>query len=634
MIPKVIRNHHTDKSSFKKLTNYITKGITQSEAFSEQYGWGALTRYITQENILDGLGGSIEKAIAVEIGQLSSLANAPAEMYAVARQAPRAKDPVYHYVLSWPEHERPKVEDVFSAVRDTLTALGIADHQYVIAIHADTDNLHAHVEVNRVHPQTFQVFDTYRDYLTLHYAAREAEIKYGWQHDNGFFQVIEVNGKKCIVRNNEYVDPDLVPTRPGAKRAEVWSGEQSLETWCKAEPARDLKRVLEDKKTSSWQNIHRALAQYGLELRDAGGGGFKVVDISAGTPEKMNKPLTVSAAAAFRFMKRAELEKRFGAFEARSPDLQLDEPKRTYKRDPHKRLEARLARKALREDLYHRFKAEEREARERQTLAKKALVPFAQEDKNRYQKLQAAYRARRIGIRQDAKLTPVQKQQAYMLAKVTMLKAREQLVQQIQQERAIRRSLLPKIPRWREWVEQQAQRGDEAAISALRGMIYQESRNKKKKLARGNAQIEENAILPAVHQCADPQVRGFENLLWNVGKNGCVTYRFNNGEMAFCDEGERLTFGRKEVSDDALALTVRYGADKWKEGIRIGGGDFAFKKRVVRMAIEQNIVVQNIELREVEKQIRGELAAMRGTQRKNTRPKPVSKGRERESCSR
>src|SRR5260364_479864 len=104
--------------------------------------------------------------------------------------------------------------------------------------------------------------------------------------------------------------------------------------------------------------------------------------------------------------------------------------------------------------------------------------------------------------------------------------------------------------------------------------------------------------------------------------------------MAFCDEGERLTFGRKEVSDDALALTVRYGADKWKEGIRIGGGDFAFKKLVVRMAIEQNIVVQNIELREVEQQIRGELAAMRGTQRKNTRPKPVSKGRERESCSR
>src|SRR5260364_268233 len=50
--------------------------------------------------------------------------------------------------------------------------------QCVIAIHADTDNLHAHVEVNRVHPQTFQVFDTYRDYLTLHYAAREAEIKY------------------------------------------------------------------------------------------------------------------------------------------------------------------------------------------------------------------------------------------------------------------------------------------------------------------------------------------------------------------------------------------------------------------------------------------------------------------------
>lgn len=618
MIVKIIPNCRGGKSSFEQLAAYITQGILQSGALSEKYGWDTLTRYITKGSVLDGLSESIEKTIAVEIGHVSSLANAPAEMYAVARQAPRVKNPVYHYVLSWPEHERPRVEEVFAAARDTLTALGMVDHQYVIAIHADTDNLHAHVEVNRVHPRTFRVFDTYRDYFTLHRAAREAEIKYGWHHDNGFFQVIEVNGKKSIVRNNEYVDPDLVPTRPGAKRAEVWSGEQSLETWCKDKPAHDLRRVLEDKKTSRWQDVHRVLAQHGLELRDAGGSGFKIVDVSTETPEKMNKPLTVSASAAFRFMKRAKLEKRFGAFEARSPHLQLDEPKRTYRRDPHKRLESRLARKALRDDLYNRFKAEERDMRARQALAKKTLVSFAKEDKERYQKLREAYKVRRIEIQQDTKLTPVQKQQAYMLTKVSMLKAREQLVQQIRQERAIRRSLLPRIPRWREWVEQQVQLGDEAAISALRGMIYQDGRNAKKKLAKEDAQMTENAILPAVQQHTDPQVRSFENLIWNVSKNGRVIYRFDNGEIAFRDEGERLTFGRKDVSDDTLALTVRYGGDKWKEGIRIGGGDFTFKKRVVRMAVEQNIVVQNIELHELEKQIRNELAMMHGVRRVNS----------------
>ncbi|MFP3656777.1 hypothetical protein, partial [Burkholderia sp. SIMBA_052] len=78
-------------------------------------------------------------------------------------------------------------------------------------------------------------------------------------------------------------------------------------------------------------------------------------DVSDDTPEKLGKPMAVSASAAFRFLKRKELEERLGAFEARSPDLEV-EPKRTYKRDPHKRLESRLARKALRDALHARFK--------------------------------------------------------------------------------------------------------------------------------------------------------------------------------------------------------------------------------------------------------------------------------------
>lgn len=618
MIPKIVPGRRDGKSSFKQLAKYVTEGIQQSGEPPEKYSWANLTQYITKESVLNALGENVEKTIGVEIGNVTSLANAPAEMYAVAQRADgRVKEAVYHYILSWPEHERPKTEDIFAAARDTLAALGMSEHQYIIAIHANTDNLHAHIEVNRVHPKTFVAADTYRDYVKLHRAAREAEIKYGWHHDNGIFQVVEVNGKKHIVRNDDYIDPDLVPTRPGASRAEVWSGEESLETWCKREPATDLKAVLNDKATSSWQDIHRALAQHGLELRDSGGGGFKVADMSDETPEKAGKPLTVSASAAFRFMKRAELEARFGPFVPRAPDLDLGPPVRSYKRDPHKRLESRLARKEQRDALHARFKQEEQAARTRQDDAKKLLEPFVAEDRRRHNELSNTYRAKRAAIRQDAALTPPQKQQAYMLAKITMLRARDQLVRQITEERKVRATLLPPIPTWREWVEQQAQLGDEAAISALRGMVYQEGRDGKKRKAREEAEDEENAIRGATPADIDPQPRNMANLIWKVTNNGRVNYSFGDGQPAFRDEGERITFGRKDVSDEALAVALSYSADRWKDGIRITGGDFAFKERMVRMAVEHGIVVKNTELRDLQKQIQAELDTRKAVAREN-----------------
>jgi hypothetical protein len=85
-----------------------------------------------------------------------------------------------------------------------------------------------------------------------------------------------------------------------------------------------------------------------------------------------------------------------------------------------------------------------------------------------------------------------------------------------------------------------------------------------------------------------------------------VTYRFASGEDAFHDDGERVSFGRQDVSDEALALSLRYSAEKWQGGIRISGGDFAFKTRVVRMAVEQGIAVRNVELRDLEQQILAE----------------------------
>ncbi|WP_175946367.1 TraI/MobA(P) family conjugative relaxase [Caballeronia sp. BCC1704] len=610
MIPKVVPNRRDGKSSFRQLAAYVTNGITQSGEPPEKYSWSTLTQYITKESVLDALGEQVEKTIGVEISNVSSLANAPAEMYAVAQQAPRVKEPVYHYILSWPEHERPATQDIFAAARHTLAALGMQDHQHIIAIHANTDNLHAHIEVNRIHPKTFRAFDPYYDYLTLHRAAREVEIQYGWHHDNGAFNVEVIDGQKHIVRNLDYRDPDLAPSRAGAQRAEVWSGEQSLETWCKGEPANDLKRVLKDGATTSWQDVHRALALHGLELRDAGGGGLRVADVSEAALAKQGKPLAVSASAAFRFLRRGELEARFGPFKASKAEVNI-EPRRTYRRDPDKRLESRMERRALRDALHARFKADEKAAREWQAEARRQLAPFVAEDRERHLALLERQKQMRSAIRRDPLLSPGQKQQAYMVAKISMARLRAQLVEQIRRERDERRALLPPIPTWREWVEQQAQLGDEAALSALRGMVYQDGRNQKKKLAREEIDAQVNAIGSEQPQRSDPQVRRLENLVCRIAKNGRVTYRFPSGEEAFRDEGERVTYRRADVSDQALSLSLRYSAEKWPDGIRVYGGDFAFKARVVRMAVEHGIVVRNFELRELERQFQAEKEAIR-----------------------
>ena len=89
------------------------------------------------------------------------------EMIDLARAARRSPDPIIHYVLSWPEDERPtpaQVEDAVDLFMDELDSLPKPpklradhtwrDHQWVFAVHEDTDNIHVHLIGNRVDPHT------------------------------------------------------------------------------------------------------------------------------------------------------------------------------------------------------------------------------------------------------------------------------------------------------------------------------------------------------------------------------------------------------------------------------------------------------------------------------------------------
>jgi hypothetical protein len=107
----------------------------------------------------------------------------------------------------------------------------------------------------------------------------------------------------------------------------------------------------------------------------------------------------------------------------------------------------------------------------------------------------------------------------------------------------------------------------------------------------------ENAIRPAQPSLTDPFVRKIPTLIWKVSRNGTVAYNFKSGETGFIDAGEKLVFGRAQVSDEALALTLQYAKDKWRGEFCMAGGDAVFRARVARMANQLGIALANPDLK-------------------------------------
>ena len=79
------------------------------------------------------------------------------EMIALAEESIQSKMPVAHWVLSWKDGEQPTPEKVDFAVQYFLQLMEWKEHQTFYAVHKNTSNLHVHILVNRVHPNTLKV---------------------------------------------------------------------------------------------------------------------------------------------------------------------------------------------------------------------------------------------------------------------------------------------------------------------------------------------------------------------------------------------------------------------------------------------------------------------------------------------
>ncbi|AKU21228.1 hypothetical protein ACZ75_06790 [Massilia sp. NR 4-1] len=474
-------------------------------------------------------------------------------MKAVAAQNARVKNPVYHVMVSWPAQEHPSNDEAFACGAHVLSAVGMTGHQYVFAIHRDTNNAHMHIAVNRVHPETFSVVYPVRDFYKLDKAMRELELRFGWSHDNGPYVVCERNGIPVV--EWRAVAKETKGHKPSAAADMERHGDQeSFISYVQGEPRSTLMPLL-SRDDLTWQQLHAHLGQYGLALREKGQ-GLAVYDLhAAGTTP-------VKASDMHEALSKGRLTKRLGAYEVPVMEAAVAlvdayDKFRPPKRDEDSRAVARLQRAEMRRDLAERYK------QYRAQFSFKRLAP--EEVCRRFAVLRTEARQRRLLVR-TMYTNKADRKAQYSIIAFETLRARERLREQIQAERLqLRAAFQGSFLNYRKWVEQLAALGDAAAISQLRGWAYGTQRACER--TAGRVASQRNLICGDADQ--DPAaVPICDGVAFRVRRDGAICHRTGRGVI---DHGGHIEVVGELVPDSVCQLALLLAYERFGTNCRVQG---------------------------------------------------------------
>ncbi|HGW4499646.1 TPA: TraI/MobA(P) family conjugative relaxase [Pseudomonas aeruginosa] len=535
-----------------------------------------------------------------------ALETAPFEMLAVAEANPRVKDPMYHVIISWPASEKPTDAQAFESGVYAMEAVGMAGHQYVFAIHRDTDNVHLHMAVNRVNPDTLKAVYPDRDFYKLDRAMRELELRFGFSHDNGPYAVHVRNGIPVV--DWAQSKPQTKGKMPSAAADMEQLGlQESLFSYARGTPRKAIAELLA-RPGLSWAQLHERMAAYGLELRRKGRGlaVYVISDDDDVTP--------IKASDMHEELSHSRLVKRLGEFEPRIHPPQLEDagssldqdgaggeqkapatellegisPVSAYdkdrgsKRNPVDREIRRAERAEARRGLRKRYAAYKAGFVQRKLSA--ATV------KARYGAIRDDARRQRAQVRQTVR-TAAQRRAMYSIIAFETLKAKERLKASLRREReALRADPSNRVLSFRSWVEKQAALGDPAAISQMRGFAYAEKRH----AADLQRQLEDrnrNGIRLA--ELCEPRARpDLPGHKFSVRRDGNVIYRSTRRRDEFLDIGQKLVIDGSDVpSGQTLNAMLLHAAGKNAGAVCIEGSP-DFIDAVLEVAAQRRLAVE------------------------------------------
>ena len=229
------------------------------------------------------------------------------EMESLALENTRSKDPVFNCVLSWRENEIPSREQADNAVEIVLNELGLEGCQAHYALHRNTQNLHLHLCVNRIDPETYKARDPAHGWTkkAVERAARKIELAQGWEIERSGRYVVTPDGK--IVEHE--TAGNAVSLSQTARDIEAHTAGKSAERIAQETAAPVIRAA------KSWEELHKRLAEAGIAFEKKGSWAILRVGETI-----------VKASRAGRDISLSKLEKRLGVFDGRGVSVAVREP--------------------------------------------------------------------------------------------------------------------------------------------------------------------------------------------------------------------------------------------------------------------------------------------------------------------
>jgi hypothetical protein len=419
-------------------------------------------------------------------------------------------------ILSFRAGERPDDSILAEIECRICEGLGYGEHQRVSVAHDDTDNYHLHIAINKIHPTRLTIHSPYNDHKTLGKLCAALELQYGLEQDN--HQAVRIGSE------NRALD------------MEHHAGVESLLGWIKRECLEQLQAA------ASWVDLHRILQEHGLELKERGN-GLVISD---------QKGLMVKGSSVARELSKAKLVDRFGEFNSQTRPVNTEGATKKYEAMPvWSRIDTTL--------IFARYKNEQ------QGRGGKRIQGL-KEARAKKERLMAELKCNAKLKRAITKLTGGSRSEKKLLYAMTSQSVKGELNKINEQYRLERERLLKQYQplQWVDWLRQEAAKGDQEALAALRARVVAVG-------LKGNTVGARGGQLKRIGVKADQD---------GITKKGTVIYRV--GASAVRDDGDRLKVSRgatREGLEAALCLAMeRYGTH-----ITVNG-TAEFKAHIVEVA--------------------------------------------------
>ncbi len=525
MIAKLPAKRRDSRSSFKDLINYCL-GVTGHAKNS--------VLYVGTKN----LNSPPEKAYL--------------EMEGLSYENVKCKNPVLHFILSWRAEESPTNEQVDEAVEIALRELDLQDCQALWALQADTDNLHVHVAVNRILPETFRAIRPAGGWTkkALERAARKIEITQGWDVERTGRYEVDESGNIFERETNARKTPEISQK---ARDIEAHTGIESLERQAK----RELATILET--AASWDELHVKLASKGFLFERKGNGAV----LKKG--DRAVKLSQVSRESSFK-----KLEARLGDYQERKLEVKLQMSVK-----PNQDEIQSSPRPVGRKSMWEEYRAE----REIYIRSKnRAIRELKARQKQERENLYWVQKSRRTEIFSEnwkgrgGELNQIRSIFAFASQR-ERLALREHQGEEILE---LKSHYLKRFPSFKDWLADQS-----------RDDMYQVYRYPGQLLLSPEQSGVRNSALQRIADLRDYSARR--------GAGSSVLYcKAGTYTADFSDMGRRIVLNKRKLTEESVAAALQLANQKW--GATEITGNAEYKELCISAAVKYGLKLSNPDL--------------------------------------